>query len=306
MSAQREVQAVMFADVSGSSRLYKEQGNTQAKSLIDETLVATRRIIEHHRGVVVKNIGDEVMARFADASNACEAALTLQRECSNLELQALRIGIAYGETLSDSHGDIFGDVVNEAAEVSHIARARQIVITHAVITQLSPTMAELCDAFDRVVLKGAQHICTVYRLHWETPAAPLNATAVMDVRELHRELDRHRLHLRGPDRQISYTPDQLPLSFGRESSRVNWPIRSTRASREHGNIMFRRGKYVLVDHSTNGTYMQSDDHAKVIYLRREEIPLTGCGRISFGLPLDAPESYSIEFFIGGHCSEPSE
>ncbi|BFM20559.1 adenylate/guanylate cyclase domain-containing protein [Gilvimarinus japonicus] len=298
MSAQRETQAVMFADVSGSSRLYKEQGNTQAKSLIDETLSVIRSIIERHAGVVVKNIGDEVMARFPSASDACQAALELQRQSLNLDLQALRIGIAYGATLLDPQGDVFGDVVNEAAEVSHIARARQIVVTHAVLTQLSEPMANQCDAFDRVVLKGAQNICTVYRLHWETPTITHSATAVMDVRELHNELDRHRLRLRGPEREASFTPDQLPLSFGRERARVNWAINSTRASREHGSILFRRGKYVLVDHSTNGTYMQGDDQANVLYLRREEIPLTGNGRISFGVPIDAPGSYVIEFFIG--------
>ncbi|WP_157484856.1 adenylate/guanylate cyclase domain-containing protein [Gilvimarinus polysaccharolyticus] len=299
MSAQREIQAVMFADVSGSSRLYKKQGNTQAKDLIDQTLSMSRRVIERHAGVVVKNIGDEVMARFSSATDACQAALELQRQSRNLKLQALRIGIAYGATLLDSQGDVFGDVVNEAAEVSHIARARQIVISHAVIEQLSPLMAQQCDAFDHVVLKGAEQTCTVYRLHWEAPSVTHSATAVMDVRELHKELERHRLYLRAIERDSNYTPEQLPLTFGREHSRVHWPINSVRASREHGNIMFRRGKYILVDHSTNGTYMQNDDQAEIIYLRREEIPLTGSGRISFGLPLDAADSYVIEFSIGG-------
>lgn len=306
MSAQRKTQAVMFADVSGSSRLYKEQGNTQAKSLIDKTLNATRQVIEQHAGAVVKNIGDEVMARFVSASDACQAALELQRQARRLQLLPMRIGVDYGATLVDAEGDVFGDVVNQAAEVSHIARAGQIVITQAVLKRLNTLMAQQCDAFDQVVLKGAEHTCTVYRLPWEAPAITHSATAVIDLGPLQHTLTGHRLHLSAPEREASFSPEQLPLSFGRDRGQVCWVAHSTRASREHGSIVFRRGKYVLVDHSTNGTYMQIYNQDNVVYLRREQTTLTGHGRISFGLPLDAAGNYVIEFNVVTEPNGPAQ
>jgi class 3 adenylate cyclase len=298
MPAQHEIQAVMFADVSGSSRLYKQQGNAQAKRLIDQTLAVIRSAIECHKGVVVKTIGDEIMARFARGEAACQCALELQRQSLTLNLQSLRIGIAYGDTLLDPDGDVFGDVVNEAAEVAHIARARQILITRALWQQLNPSTAQLCDTFDRVVLKGAQSSSTLYRLHWESTTASQSATAVMDVQALHQKLEQYRLRLTAPDHQASFTPDQLPLVFGRESRQADWPMHSTRVSREHARLVFRRGKYVLIDHSTNGTYLHVNGQDKPLYLRREEIPLTGSGRISFGGPLDTPDSYTLCFQVG--------
>lgn len=298
MPAQHETQAVMFADVSGSSRLYKQQGNAQAKRLIDQTLAVVRSAVECHKGLVVKTIGDEIMARFTLGESACQCALELQRQSLTLNLQSLRIGIAYGDTLLDPDGDVFGDVVNEAAEVSHIARARQTLITRALLSQLNPITARLCEAFDRVLLKGAQSSSTLYRLHWENTTVSQSATAVMNVQALRQELEQYRLRLTAQDHQASFTPDQLPLAFGRESHQVDWPMHSTRVSREHGRLVFRRGKYVLIDHSTNGTYLHVNGQDEPLYLRREEIPLTGSGRISFGGPLETPGSYTIRFQVG--------
>ena len=64
----------MFADVSGSSGLYKQIGNEQAKAIIDEAVQFMTAITIVNEGTVVKTIGDEIMARFNDGNQACEAA----------------------------------------------------------------------------------------------------------------------------------------------------------------------------------------------------------------------------------------
>ena len=53
------------------------------------------------------------------------------------------------------------------------------------------------------------------------------------------------------------------------------------ASRQHARIERRRDKFVLIDHSTNGTYCTVHGENE-IELRREEFTLRGRGRISFG------------------------
>jgi adenylate cyclase len=52
-------------------------------------------------------------------------------------------------------------------------------------------------------------------------------------------------------------------------------------SRRHATIERRRQSYVLVDHSTNGTYVQTEDE-RVAFVRRGELRLWGEGWISLG------------------------
>lgn len=55
-------------------------------------------------------------------------------------------------------------------------------------------------------------------------------------------------------------------------------------SRHHAHLERRNGYYVLVDHSTNGTYVQTEDE-QVTFLRRRELKLWGAGWIALGEPL---------------------
>lgn len=296
MAAKRVLQAVMFADVSGSSRLYKERGNTQAKQQIDETLSAGCKVIEKHQGVVVKTLGDEIMARFATPEAACHAAIELQRSVQKNGKLSLRIGMSYGETLMDKGGDVFGQVVNNAAEVSHIARANQIVLTEELQQQLPGFLTRQCECYDQVKFKGTQHISLVYRLHWETRTQPHNATAVMDILQLTSPAKLQTIQLSHDSQQRSYCATELPVTFGRNKHQVAWFADNNRVSREHCQIIYRRGKFVLIDHSTNGTYISLGD-GEPVYIRREETVLTGSGIIALGQKPDHSGSYKIHFAI---------
>jgi adenylate cyclase len=58
-------------------------------------------------------------------------------------------------------------------------------------------------------------------------------------------------------------------------------IADRKASRLHARIERRRDKFVLIDHSSNGTYVTVQGEAEIA-LRREELALRGRGQISFG------------------------
>jgi adenylate cyclase len=58
-------------------------------------------------------------------------------------------------------------------------------------------------------------------------------------------------------------------------------IRDPRASRSHARIERRRDKFVLVDMSSNGTFVTFQGEAEIA-LKREEIILRSKGRIAFG------------------------
>ena len=58
----------------------------------------------------------------------------------------------------------------------------------------------------------------------------------------------------------------------------------------------RRDKYVLVDQSTNGTYVTFRGETEFM-LKREETILRGRGRISFGHAFNSDGSETIEFEV---------
>lgn len=70
--------------------------------------------------------------------------------------------------------------------------------------------------------------------------------------------------------------------------KVNGAARGPYTSRRHATIERRKHSYVLIDHSTNGTYVQTEDE-RVAFVRRGELRLWGEGWISLGAPL-SPES----------------
>lgn len=271
----------MFADVSGSSTLYKLLGNEEAKAKIDNTLAAMIAETERHQGHLVKTIGDEIMVTFECVKQASLCAQQLQRQSGLVNAQLpVRIGIAFGETLIENE-DIFGDIVNNAAWLTQVARAGQVLISESMYLDMPFEMQMDCHEFDRVAFKGDEEKSVIYRLHWESQTQAHNATAVMTIDDITQTSDVVSITLEYGSHRHCILPQQTPFVLGRDSSRANLRINHHLASREHCEVVFRRGKFVLIDHSTNGTYV-SGHNQEEIYLRREELPLVGEGKISIG------------------------
>jgi len=288
----------MFADVSGSSRLYKEIGNELAKAIVDEAIQFMTALTIVNDGRVVKTMGDEIMARFDTADQACETAIAIQQRCikeSQLNGLAIRIGISFGEVLV-THNDVFGDTVNDAACVAHIARAGQIVLTQSVVEFVNNALLQGCQMFDRISIKGDSCDTAIYRLHWESSRQNHRATQLMPIQEVEHIDNEGVLIITTHDRVFKLQADHLPFLIGRDSEKNHLAIDHELASRDHCRIEFRRGKFVLLDHSTNGTFVASPDQAD-IYLRREELPLQGSGEIGIGQPTRRAGSWLIRFQV---------
>ena len=288
----------MFADVSGSSALYKRLGNERAKAIIDQAIHFMTALTIVQEGTLVKTLGDEVMTRFDSCEQACETAIAIQKRCAkepHLKHLGIRIGIAYGESLVTNR-DVFGDTVNDAAHVAHIARANQIVITQNAVDTLPPGLQAECQMFDRVHLKGDEERSLIYRLLWEPRGNQDQTTQVMAIQEVTRFVEQFQIKLELQGRSIQLLPEQMPYYIGRDPIKSHLIVENGLASREHCHIEFRRGKYVLIDHSTNGTYVCSQEQ-EPIYLRREELPLVGKGEISLGQPVAQAGHWLLHFHV---------
>ncbi|WP_144392807.1 adenylate/guanylate cyclase domain-containing protein [Pleionea sediminis] len=287
---------ILFADVSGSSALYKSEGNAKAKARIDKILKVMVFNTRKFEGRVVKTIGDEIMACFDDSEKACKAAMAIQQEVESSEegMQlGVRIGIGFGKTIEDS-SDLFGEAVNDAAFVTGIARSSQILLTDSVIAQLPEAIRSVTQEYDQVAIKGASNHSTIHRLFWKTPSAGFSDTQVFSSKDVSDHLDESHIHLTFKNERFCLTVNDTPYVIGRSTQQVSLFIDSELVSREHCQIVYRRGKFVLIDHSTNGTYIKPDE-AQEIYLRREELPLLGGGTISLGASHNSDDGVTIRF-----------
>jgi adenylate cyclase len=275
---QYEKTAVMFVDIEGSTRLYDNLGDQQAQSLISRCLDTVSGVIRDCGGVIIKTIGDEVMSRFADEDRAVDAACAIQERLESRHepegMPSVRIGLHYGLAI-EKDGDIFGDAVNVAARVTSIAKGKQIITTEETIRNLSPERAAQTRKFDKTRVKGKDGEVTIYEVLWRPESATVMHTSLSSGTDGATMLS---LGYRGKDYSIqANAPDFL---IGRDP-RCDLVVESNFSSRIHARIEYRRGKFVLIDQSTNGTYVNMTDHSD-IYIRREELPLVGVGAIGIG------------------------
>ena len=268
--------AVLFADVSGSTHLYETLGDERALAAIGRCLSLMREVSEAHSGRVVKTIGDEVMSIFPLADEAAQAAVAmhvrLAAETFDARL-ALRIGFHFGAAL-ESEGDVYGDSVNVAARLAGIAHASQIITSGGTAAMLSPWLRARTRALAALTVKGKAQDLDVWELVWQESADDLTTLATR-VNVL-----RARVRLRHGEREIVLDERQTTLALGRDAQN-DVVIGDRMASRLHAHIERRRDHFVLVDHSSNGTFVTPDGEGE-IPLRREEFVLRGRGRITFG------------------------
>lgn len=278
---------VMFADISGSSLLYKQHGNVKANSLINTIISHMSEIIASYHGKIIKTIGDEIMASFSNPDRAVKAALELQRTCQDHpgsgELQ-LRIGIDYGEVI-EKKDDLFGETVNNAAYLTSIANRGKVLMTSHTFQMLTHKSRESCSEYDKVVMKGHTHKTNIYRLFWEESPIEGNSGVTQHVGnfEFTQSSNFRTLELIYKDRKQIIDTTNTPFQIGRNEYQSSLFISSEFASRDHCQIIYRRGKFILSDHSTNGTYISQNNQPE-IYLRREELPLLQLGEIGIGQP----------------------
>ena len=287
--------AIVFADIVGSTRLFDSMGDEKAKETIIKIQKLLADVVQDSPGEVINYIGDEIMCRFPDANTAIDTAINMQRAIGSMPPiagtpVAVRIGINWGSVIAD--GDrLFGDTINIASRMTEIAEAGQIITSKNVVEKLPPEAQNLAGKFDKVKVKGKKEPISIYDILWEredvTTIVTASKAAPIQVKEDALILEYHK-------NQFAVTNDGPAFKIGR-SEDTDLVVDSTFASRNHARSDFRRGKFVLTDQSTNGTYVKTND-GKVVYLRREELPLWGSGIIAVGEAISPDNENTIAFY----------
>ncbi|MFT7090513.1 MAG: class 3 adenylate cyclase [Candidatus Azotimanducaceae bacterium] len=274
--------AVMFADVTGSTKLYESLGDEHAERIIGKVLDAMAKITEMYQGYVIKTIGDEIMCRFSSANDCVRAAKECQEEISQgiqgetVEV-SIKVGLHFGPAILMEDGDVFGDAVNVAARMGDIAKGAQIITTEDTIKMLDADLQDISRQFDKTAVKGKEEEIIIYQVVWETSddvtRIEIAADGLVDaVTYLAIEYQDQKTSIASNDNRT------FVIGRGVQSDLL---CQTRLASRSHVTIEFRRGKFHLADQSSNGTFVKTDD-GENIFLRRQELMLWGSGQIGLG------------------------
>jgi adenylate cyclase len=139
--------AVLFTDLAGSTALYTTLGDAVAFRLVDDHFDVLRAVIAAHEGVVIKTMGDAVMAAFIDGSRCATAAIdalerfeTFRATAKHGDHVALKIGMWVGAcyvVTANNALDYFGQTVNVASRVQHLAGAGELLVPQEVYAAMS-------------------------------------------------------------------------------------------------------------------------------------------------------------------------
>jgi adenylate cyclase len=138
VSQTRRLAAILAADVAGYSRLMgaDEEGTHERLKAHLAQLIDPK--IKEHRGRVVKNTGDGLLAEFPSVVDAVRCAIEVQRGMveRNAAIPAderieFRVGINLGDVIAEAE-DIFGDGVNIAARLETLAEPGGVFVSNTV------------------------------------------------------------------------------------------------------------------------------------------------------------------------------
>jgi adenylate cyclase len=179
----RRLTAILAADVAGYSRLMgadEEGTHERLKAHLGE-LVNPK--IGEHRGRIVKNTGDGLLAEFSSVVDAVRCAVEVQRgmidrepEVSEERRIRFRIGINLGDVIAEQH-DIFGDGVNIAARLEALAALGGICVSGIVHDQIRDKLPYPFEDRGEQSVKNIARPVRVYAWHPEGIASLATANA---------------------------------------------------------------------------------------------------------------------------------
>ncbi len=289
---------ILFADVSGSTKLFELRGDVVARQLIAAVLNALGEIAARHGGRVIKTIGDEIMCTFPAALNGLLAASDMQRRMKQdpkfvADNLAIRIGLHHGDALFEDN-DVYGDAVNTAARMAALAKREQIVTTASSAEGVTAG-AIRTRSLGTARVSGKQHPIEIVDVLWQEDLS--------GVTTVHRAIRLDQLPgaqpavakciIRYRDRSFELTPTSQPFTLGRDPS-SSLVIDAEWVSRNHAMIEYKRGYYMLADRSTNGTWVKLGDDDE-LRLHRDEIHLRKAGTISLGQAVSANVDDVLKF-----------
>jgi adenylate cyclase len=275
---------VLFADVSGSTRIYEAAGDKAALEAIGNCIDTLRLAAEAAGGRIVKTIGDEVMVLFPGPDQAADAATRMHLAVDALPMVgeqklSVRIGFHAGPVIQREN-DVFGDTVNLASRLVEQATREQVLTSAETVAMMAPALRNATRRLYDITIRGKLEDVALCEFLWRKSPDITHLPTSGAAKK--KPMTDARLRLRFGDREIVLRRRIETITLGRDAG-CTFVIADATASRQHCVIEKRQGKFLVRDHSANGTYVTVQGEAETV-LRREEMALRGHGSLAFGQP----------------------
>ena len=297
--------AILFADVVGSTRIYEVMGDLRARDMVLTCVDIMRAATEQNHGTVIKTIGDEIMATFPTANDALNAASRMQHDIrihSELKVEgqpiAIRIGWHFGPVVLENR-DIFGAAVHTANRMTSQAKAGQIMITRRWSRGWRPSGSRPCarSMSPRSRARPARSSCSRCCGRRKTsPACCRRSRSATRRRARSSACAGCACAFEGEEIVVDDSRTNIAIGRAEENDIV---VKGNLISRLHARIEFNRNKFLLIDQSTNGTFVTTREGEEA-FVRRDSMQLKGEGLIGFGR---VPESRFVADQSSTCCEE---
>jgi adenylate cyclase len=287
--------AILFADVVGSTQLYDKFGDTKASETVALCLDVMKDSTHQFNGTVIKTIGDEVMSTFESVDEAMGAAVMMQSRITADSKQAgripvsIRIGCHFGPVVQEQN-DIFGAAVHTANRMTSQAKAKQVVMSGETVDKMGPELQKQTRQIDVATVRGRMDEVALFEFLWN----PEEATSMLPTIEWETKTrTASKLVLTYRDVNVEVSDKRKSINIGRADDN-DLVIKGNLISRIHAKVEMRRGKFVIVDQSTNGTFLLNVQGEEA-FVRRDFTELGTEGTIGLGRAEKPGTSLSIHY-----------
>jgi len=222
------------------------------------------------------------MSTFETVDEAMGAAVMMQNRISatgkndNGIPVSIRIGCHYGPVVQEQN-DIFGAAVHTANRMTSQAKSKQIVISGFTVEQMSPELRNQTRQIDVATVRGRLDEVALFELVWQ----PEESTSMLPTIEWeNKDRKASKLLLNFKDSTVEVSDRRKNINLGRADDN-DVVVKGNLISRIHAKIEMRRGKFVIIDQSTNGTFVQNVQ-GEDVFVRRDSAELDDEGTIGLG------------------------
>lgn len=320
---------ILVAEVIGDNPLLDKIGREETLRAVERSRKRAERSIEAYRGFAVSVDGRRLVAHFPRGENAVLAAFDMRARVKQLPPVsgvALSIHVVvHAGALDANSNQPDGEAITLAGRLVMSAPANQILVSDEAFEGLPEAMrgqmvAEPASAISISGYLGSLHafpagvVPTASSNSAAVPAsaepfsptstslnqglreaAGLSAQGPIQAGVMHGQ-PRTTLMLRHNNNNLSVSDNHPVVLAGREEGN-DLVIIDRRASRHHARVEWRQNHFVLIDTSTNGTFMV-DQTGNEVVLRRGEADMPTRGRIGFGYSPTEAGAEVVFFDIG--------
>ena len=206
----------------------------------------------------------------------------------------LRIGFHHGEVICEP-GDVFGDAVNVAARMVDLAKSDQIITNKETLAMMKLTLKRRARIVDRTRVRGKDDVMEIHELIWGKPELLTMSNSMTEEMIASLNAEKDLLQIRHLQQRILMDHERPILTMGRGVANhliINEPL----ISLMHARIELQRNRFMLIDQSTNGTFLILPDEEPRL-LRRDAIQLEGEGVIGLGQKVGKNDPMAVRFRI---------